>query len=223
MATATSKKSVSKKVKQLPAKKKTAKAPSKVTTKFAVKAKKADTSKKPGTAKKIGLPAPFVKKTAVKSVKKEVLKKVVVKKNVIKKTGKLKKPQEQIPLSKDRLPELKRSLIRKKEDILKEVKEEISKYISGENKQLVDTANDDGDWAQVDISEDLSLQRLSAHRKLMHDIDEAVRKIGEGTYGICEECGEEISEKRLLVLPTATLCVDCQEQKEQIEAIEGEE
>ena len=103
------------------------------------------------------------------------------------------------------------------------MKEEIAKYISGENKQLVDTANDDGDWAQVDISEDLSLQRLSAHRKLLYDIDEAVRKIGEGTYGICEECGEEITEKRLLVLPTATLCIDCQEQKEQLEAFESEE
>ena len=114
-------------------------------------------------------------------------------------------------------------LSEKKRIILKEAKEEIAKYISGDNKQLVDTANDDGDWAQVDISEDLSLQRLSAHRKLMYNIDEAVRKIGEGTYGICEECGEEISEKRLLVLPTATLCVDCQEQKEQLEAFESNE
>ncbi len=121
------------------------------------------------------------------------------------------------------MPELKRALIRKRDDILKEVKEEIAKYISGENKQLVDTANDDGDWAQVDISEDISLQRLSAHRKLLYNIDEAIRKIAEGTYGICEECGEEISGKRLLVLPSATLCIDCQENKEQFEALEGEE
>ena len=168
---------------------------------------------------------PVVKKPVVKKpvVRKPVVRKPVVRKPAIKKAGNVINAHEQAELSRDRLPELRKSLIRKKEGILKEAKEEIAKYISGENKQLVDTANDEGDWAQVDISEDLSLQRLSAHRKLLHDIDEAVRKIGEGTYGICEECGEEISEKRLLVLPTATLCVDCQEQKEQLEEFESSE
>jgi len=168
---------------------------------------------------------PLAKKPMVKKpvAKKPLAKKAVARKPLVIKTRKVIKRHEETVHSKDRLPELRISLIRKKEGILKEVKEEISKYISGENKQLVDTANDDGDWAQVDISEDLSLQRLSAHRKMMHDIDDAVRKIGEGTYGICEECGEEISEKRLLVLPTATLCVDCQEQKEQLEEFESVE
>jgi DnaK suppressor protein len=168
---------------------------------------------------------PVVKKPVVRKpvVKKPVARRPVAKTPVIKKTSKVIAPKEQAAQSKDRLPELKKSLIIKKEGILREAKEEIAKYVSGENKQLVDTANDEGDWAQVDISEDLSLQRLSAHRKLLHDIDDAVRKIGEGTYGICEECGEEISEKRLLVLPTATLCVDCQEQKEQLEAFESNE
>ncbi|PKL52286.1 MAG: transcriptional regulator, TraR/DksA family protein [Nitrospira bacterium HGW-Nitrospira-1] len=137
--------------------------------------------------------------------------------------GKEKKPYAKTVASKDRLLDLKKSLLRKKEAILKEVKEEIARHISGENKQLVDTANDDGDWAQIDISEDLSLQRLSAQRKLMHNIDEALRKIADGTYGVCEECGEEISAKRLMVLPAATLCVDCQENREQLEALEGEE
>jgi len=54
-------------------------------------------------------------------------------------------------------------------------------------------------------------------------IDDVLRKLDEGTYGICEECGEEISEKRLTVLPTATLCVCCQENKEQFEAVSREE
>jgi DnaK suppressor protein len=125
--------------------------------------------------------------------------------------------------SKDRLRELRKNLLNKKETILKEAQEEISRYVSGENRQMVDTALDDGDYAQVDITEDVNLQRLSAHRKLLHGIDEAIRKIAEGTYGICEECGEQISEKRLQVLPAATLCIDCQENKEQFEALETPE
>ena len=179
--------------------------------------------KKP-VVKKPVVKKPVVKKpVAKKSVaKKPVVKKPVAKKSVAKKPIKEMKSQEKTETSKNRLLELKKSLILKRENILKEVKEEISKYVSGDNKQLVDTANDEGDWAQVDISEDLSLQRLSAHRKLIYNIDEAIRKIAEGTYGICEDCGDEISEKRLLVLPTATLCVDCQENREQTEALESE-
>jgi len=154
---------------------------------------------------------------------KPVAKKTTAKKPVAKKTENKGKPQEKTGSPKDRLLDLKKALISKKANILKEVKEEISRYVSGDNKQLVDTANDEGDWAQIDISEDLSLQRLSAHRKIMYNIDEAVRKIEEGTYGICEDCGEEISEKRLLVLPAATLCVDCQENREELEKVEKDE
>ncbi len=123
----------------------------------------------------------------------------------------------------DRLQELRKLLIGKKEAIVREAKNEIAKYISGENRQLVETALDEGDWAVVDISEDINLRMLAAHRRSLHDIDESLRKIKEGSYGICEECGEEIAQKRLQVLPTATLCVTCQGLKERLEAIEKEE
>ncbi len=115
---------------------------------------------------------------------------------------------------------LKKLLLEKKAFILNEAKSEIAKYVSGENRQLVETAFDEGDLAVIDISEDINLRRLSVHRRLLVDIDDALRKIEDGTYGICEECGEEISERRIAVLPTATFCVDCQEHRERLEAIE---
>ncbi len=158
--------------------------------------------------------------------KKAVLKKTAMKKPVGKKPAAIKsaeKTKAKVEKKADRLEELRKTLIRKREEIVREAKDEISKYISGENRQLVDTALDEGDWAVVDISEDINLRRLDAHRKALHDIDESLRKIKEGTYGICEECGEEISEKRLHVLPTATLCVNCKENREQLEALEKEE
>jgi DnaK suppressor protein len=120
----------------------------------------------------------------------------------------------------DRLRTLKGMLLARRDGILKEAKNEIAKYMSGDNRQLVDTAIDEGDWAVVDISEDLSLRRLDSHRQLLLDIDECLRKIQEGTYGFCEECGEEISQKRLNVIPTATLCIDCKENREKMEAFE---
>jgi DnaK suppressor protein len=134
-----------------------------------------------------------------------------------------KKNAEKADRQTDRLRELSESLNKRKDAIVKEAKNEIAKYISGEHRQLVDTALDDGDWAVVDISEDINLMRLATHRKTLIEIDEALRKIAEGTYGVCEECGEEISARRLSVIPAATLCVGCKETKEQIEAVEREE
>ena len=114
-------------------------------------------------------------------------------------------------------------LLDKRREILKEIKIDISKYIKGENRQLVDTALDDGDWSVVDLSEDISLRHLSSHRDDLQRIDEAIRKIDEGTYGLCEDCGEEISEERLKILPYAIFCIDCKERREQIEAMERKE
>ncbi len=118
---------------------------------------------------------------------------------------------------------LRRSLIQKREELVREVKNEISKYIKGETRQLVDTALDDGDWSVVDLSEDISFKHMSTHRENLLKIDEALRKLSEGTYGICEDCGEEISEQRLKILPFAIYCTDCQERREQIEELEKRE
>lgn len=118
---------------------------------------------------------------------------------------------------------LRKLLLGKREEIVKEVKREISKYIKGETRQLVDTALDDGDWSVVDLSEDISFKHMSTHRENLLKIDEALRKLAEGTYGICEECGEEISEERLKIVPFAIYCTDCQEQKEKLEELEKSE
>lgn len=123
----------------------------------------------------------------------------------------------------ERKEALRKELIKKREEILKEAKAEISKYIKGETKQLVDTALDDGDWSVIDLSEDISLKQLNTHRENLQKIDEALRKLNEGTYGICEDCGEEISAERLKVLPFAIYCIDCQEKREQLEELERKE
>ena len=185
--------------------------------------------KKPAGKKTTSLKtaAPKTRKVLAAAVKKKTVaqKKTVVKKPA-KKVAATKKPvvskksAATVSTAVDRIRALKGMLIAKRDGILKEAKEEISKYISGENRQLVDTAIDEGDWAVVDISEDLNLRRLDSHRKLLLDIDECLRKIQEGTYGVCEECSEEISQKRLNVIPTATLCIDCKENKEKMEALE---
>lgn len=175
-------------------------------------------AKKP--AKKIQKKKVQKKKISKKALKPRVLKaKKTAKKNrpAAKKTSKSAKPKPD-----EKKEALRRLLLNRRDQLLKEVKNEVSEYIKGENRQLVDTALDDGDWSVVDLSEDVRLRQLSAHRETLVKIDESLRKLEEGTYGICESCGEEISEQRLKVLPFAINCRDCQEKIEQLEAIEKE-
>lgn len=119
-----------------------------------------------------------------------------------------------------RTERLRRLLLEKRAEILKEAKEEIKRFQSGENKQLIETVMDDADLSVVDIAEDISLKQLSNHRETLLKIDTALQKLNEGTYGLCEECGEEISEKRLFIMPFAIYCRDCQEHKENLAKIE---
>ncbi|RME68252.1 MAG: TraR/DksA family transcriptional regulator [Nitrospirae bacterium] len=123
----------------------------------------------------------------------------------------------------ERKERLRRLLLQKKQEVLEEAKVEIGKFIRGENKQEVETALDDGDWSVVDLNEDLNLKKLTSHKEMLNKIDEALRKLDEGTYGICEECGAEIPEERLKIIPFAIYCVDCMENIEKIQEMEKED
>ncbi len=135
------------------------------------------------------------------------------------KKAKSKEPEESEEQRKERLKKL---LIGKRQEIIREAKNEIGKFIRGDNRQLAETALDDGDWSVVDLAEDLNLQKLTVHKQTLNKIDEALRKLNEGTYGICEDCGSEISEERLKIIPFAIYCVDCMEKREELEKIERE-
>ena len=171
-------------------------------------------------------PAPRKARTAQKPVSKKTQGKPTAKtlkgRKVVAKTSPPKKPVR-VESEEEGRTALKKVLLRKRADLLNEIKTEISKYIKGETRQLVDTALDDGDWSVVDLSEDISLRHLSAHRETLLKIDESLRKLNEGTYGLCEDCGDVISEERLKILPFAIYCIDCQERREKIEEMEKRE
>ena len=48
-------------------------------------------------------------------------------------------------------------------------------------------------------------------REIIERIDEALRKVDDGTYGVCDRCSQPINRERLKFIPYATLCIDCQE------------
>ena len=208
------KKTPKKKIKKLAKNTKKIKTPDKKTVKKVAKKTVKRVAKKPSLKPKIKTKTRTKIKTKIK-IKAKTKPKPVQRKKITRFREKISEDEKKAALRK--------ALILKREEILKETKLEISKYIKGETRQLVDTALDNGDWSVIDLSEDISLKQLGNHRENLFKIDEALRKLDEGTYGKCEDCGGDISEKRLKVLPYAIYCIDCKEKREQLEKMESKE
>jgi len=121
-------------------------------------------------------------------------------------------------LNKKELAEFKKIVLKKKEGILEEIKhisddtlkksqKDASGDISGYTYHMADVATDTYD-------REFSLGLASNERKLLYDLDDAIKRIEDGTFGICEECKSLITKTRLRAVPYARLCVKCQEKQE---------
>lgn len=76
--------------------------------------------------------------------------------------------------------------------------------------ELVDyDDNHPGDEGTATFQRSMDLGLLSDMKDHLSNVDHALRRIDEGTYGICEGCGRPIPEERLKAIPSAVLCVDC--------------
>jgi DnaK suppressor protein len=71
--------------------------------------------------------------------------------------------------------------------------------------------HDEGDLSQQSHEEWLFVNRNTLELKLLREVEEALQRIDQGVYGICYQCEEPISVKRLEALPWAKFCVSCQE------------
>ena len=76
---------------------------------------------------------------------------------------------------------------------------------------------DPTDRASWESDRNFLLKIRERERKLITKIGEALARLEEGAFGICERCGEEISEKRLEARPVTTLCIKCKEEQENLE------
>lgn len=108
-------------------------------------------------------------------------------------------------LDKKALSRFKKILLKEREQIVGEVKQ------TYESSQEVgqDGIQDIGDEAANIYNKQILLSLNESERKRLQEVDEALDRIANGTYGICEECGEPISLKRLEVRPVAKYCVAC--------------
>ncbi|ODS53560.1 MAG: hypothetical protein ABS36_13050 [Acidobacteria bacterium SCN 69-37] len=116
-----------------------------------------------------------------------------------------------------RYAELKRILEERRREILSEVQEKMRDVrafgASGEGQGVLDAA----ETTEADIQDDIELALIQMKSETLHKIEEALTRLDEKTYGYCNECGDEISERRLRALPFAVRCKDCEEEREMAE------
>ncbi|MFH1060985.1 MAG: RNA polymerase-binding protein DksA [Pseudomonadota bacterium] len=80
---------------------------------------------------------------------------------------------------------------------------------------------DPTDRAALESDRNFLLRIRDRERKLIGKIEEALGRIEEGSFGICESCGEDISDERLTARPVTTLCFDCKRRQEAMEKARG--
>jgi len=104
-------------------------------------------------------------------------------------------------------------------NLLKTQREELVKSLKETNEHLKNQEReaDENDRASLEEERWLELRIRERESKLIAKIDEALQRIEDGTYGYCEETGEEIGLKRLLVRPTATLSIEAKQRRENVE------
>jgi len=92
-----------------------------------------------------------------------------------------------------------------------EVRQSMSAQKAAQVVARLDIPSDEGDLSQQHHEEWIFLNRNTIDMKLLREIAGALRRMDQGAYGVCMECEEPISTKRLDAVPWAKYCVTCQE------------
>lgn len=122
-------------------------------------------------------------------------------------------------LSKDQLQQFREILDEKRARLFDEAKRTLSTEMVIE----ADERMDEVDQASSEYMQSFSFRLRGRERYLMDKIEMALKKIDDGTYGLCEDCEEPISLKRLQARPEAQLCIQCKEAQEKEEQAYAED
>lgn len=112
-------------------------------------------------------------------------------------------------MSQKQLEYFRLKLLQWRDDLIEESRETMSNL-----REEVRDVGDEAERATRETENSLELRTRDRYRKLIKKIDQALARVEDGTYGYCEETGEEIGLARLEARPIATLCLDAQERWE---------
>ena len=133
-----------------------------------------------------------------------------------------------IKISKNYVPNLKEKYMCEKHEVYfkKKLTEWKREIVRANNAALYNNSLDDNstsadmvDQASSYTEKNVEMRAINRQIKLISKIDQALKKIKDGTYGYCEETSEPIGIKRLMARPIATLCIAAQEKHEKEEKV----
>ncbi|HUJ17811.1 MAG TPA: TraR/DksA family transcriptional regulator [Nitrospirota bacterium] len=133
------------------------------------------------------------------------------------------RPARITPATQKRNEVLKKILLKKRNEVVAGLEAQMGRKLTRETGQRIDAAMDSADMSSQDMDQGIDYSLIEMRYEQYKDIADAFRKLQNNTFGLCEECGEEIDIKRLEVNPLARYCISCKTKKEEIERIQKEE
>jgi len=118
-------------------------------------------------------------------------------------------------LTKEQTAKLQARLQQDRAAALGTVQDEIQRTSDPDDLSLEKIPSDAGDRSEADRETDTTISMAQRHAAELQEIDAALARIDDGSYGTCEECDANIGAPRLEAQPTARRCIACQEQLEQ--------
>lgn len=112
-------------------------------------------------------------------------------------------------LTKNKINTFKKMFLQRQNEIIK------SHATRGEDTIDID-GGDEIDLVQGAMLKSMADKLSMRDKETMRKISAALQRIEDGTFGACEECGEQISEKRLTAIPDCKTCIECAEQQEKL-------
>jgi len=117
---------------------------------------------------------------------------------------------------------LRQMLLERRQEALKDVEDLLARRRMAQSEQREDFVPDTADLAVQDADGDQQISLMEIRNQEREQMEEALRRLDEGCYGICDDCGREIGEGRLKAVPFARRCVECQGRAEAVEQLDRE-
>ena len=125
-------------------------------------------------------------------------------------------------LNKSQLDQLVKRLNEDYQSLLGEARDELENTADQHRIDLLNSEpGDSGDESMANALADFNVAQLDRHIEGMRDIEAALRRVKDGEYGVCIDCGADVGFARLQAYPTAKRCIVCQEKREREYAHEG--
>jgi DnaK suppressor protein len=116
-------------------------------------------------------------------------------------------------LSREQVESFRSMLLEKRDEIVRRAEQTLKEDMTLD----ADDLPDEMDLASSEYLQAFTFRLRGREKNLLDKIQKALERIDDGTFGICEECAEPISPKRLEARPETTLCIRCKEEQERVE------